>query len=269
MECGLRKNNLELHPSPTARQGNTPSDAITRGRHSDLGPFSANREVWCRQCGFRCNLERDARNINEFAGEVIQKGFSITNHDYDGPHGSDLDYTGSGRTTSTFTDEISNGSFENWTAGSPDSWTVTGSVTQITTAGFFEWRDGGVSSLRMVRSGSTIQLSQSPATPSDVGNDTLNFRVRVKSLVNGVIRIRVDINGTTYSSSYNVAQQNFQDMVLRLKCPATVSSLTVYIMADNKDGTAYIDSAVLNRDGAPTIASASAGCPHCSSFDYY
>lgn len=259
----------ELHPSPTARQGNCPSDAITRGRHADLGPFSANQEVWCRQCGFRCNLERDARNINEFAGETIQKGFNITNHDYDGAHGSAHDYTGSGRTTTSLSDEISNGSFENWTAGSPDSWTLSGSVTQTTAAGYFDWRDGGVSSCKITRSGSTVTLSQSPVTPSGFNGNTLIFRVRVKCLVNDVIRIRVDINGISYSSSYNVAQQNWQDMVLQVKCPASVSSLTVYITADNQDGTAYVDSAVLNRSGAPTIANTTAGCPMCASFNYY
>ncbi len=259
----------EIHPSPTARQGNCPSDAITKGRHADLGPFSANKEVWCRQCGFRCNMERDSRNINEFAGETIQKGFRITNHDYDGPHGSALDYDGSGRTTVSLSDEISNGSFENWTAGSPDNWTLSGSVTQTTTAGYFDWRDGGVKSCKITRSGSTVTLSQSPATPSDFNNNTLIFRVRVKSLVNDVIRIRVDINGISYSSSYNVAQQNWQDIVLQVKCPASVSSLTVYITADNKDGTAYVDSAVLSRSGAPTIANTTAGCPMCGSFNYY
>lgn len=231
---------MELHPSSTARTGNIPSDAVTRGRHRDIGPFSANREVWCRQCGFRCNLDRDARNVNQFAGETITSG-----------------------------NVLSNGSFEDWTAGSPDSWTLSGSVTQGTSPGYYDWRDEGVSSAKIVRSGSSISLSQDASTPSDFNSNTLIFGVRVKSTTNGVVRLRVDVNSTSYYSSYNVAQQRFQELTLLVNCPATVSTLTVYVLADNADGTAWIDCAALMRSGAPTTGSVSFGCPHCGSTNYF
>ena len=229
-----------LHPSKTARVGNVPDNAITRGVNADFGPFPASKEVWCRQCGFRCNLARDARGVNEFAGETITSG-----------------------------NELSNGSFEDWTAGDPDDWTLSGSVTQETTAGFFDWRDGGVSSAKITRSGSDIVLSQVMATPSDFNSNLIRFGARVKSVTNGVIRLRADVNSVVYTSHYNVAQQRFQDIALVVQCPATVSSLTVYIRADSQDGTAYVDSSILLRDGAPTTGSIVAGCPHCGSYDYF
>lgn len=256
-----------LHPSKTARSGNIPTNAVTRGIHADLGPFSAHKEVWCRQCGFRCNLERDSRNIDEFAGETVGKGFKIIDHDYDAP-GEDQDYDGSGRTTSDLSEELLNGSFEDWTAGDPDNWTLSGTVTQNTTLGFFDY-DDGVSSAEITRAGSDISLSQSMSTPSDFNDNDIIFRVRVKSGSNEVIRLRVDINSITYYSSYNVAQQRFQELSINTKCPLIVSSLTVYILADSEDSTAYVDSAILKRSGNPTTVIASAGCPHCSSYNYF
>jgi len=259
----------ELHPSKTARFGNIPSSAVNRGIHADTGPFSADREVWCRQCGFRCNLGRDARNIDEFAGETIGKGFEITDHDYDGAHGEDHDYDGSGRTIVASSEDLSNGSFEDWTAGSPDSWSVTGTVTQNTTSGYFEWSDNGSSSAELTRSGSDISLSQAMATPSDFNGNMITFRVRVKSLVNDVIQVRVTVNGVSHDSGYNVAQQRFQDVSVLVNLPAVVSSLTVYILANSSDGLAYLDIATLMRSGDPTTISHAAGCPHCSSYDYF
>ena len=230
---------MELHPSSTARTGNIPTNAVTHGIHADKGPFSALTEVWCQQCGFRCNTQRDAKGINEFDG-----------------------------TTITSANDLSNGSFEDWTAGSPDSWTVSGSLTQEITDGFFEWSDDGTSSAKAVRSGSDISISQSASTPSDFNDNTLRFRIRVKSTTNRVIRLQVDVNSDTFYSDYNIGQQRFQELSLLVKCPSSVSSLTVYILADSQDGTAYIDQAILARDGNSTTASVQSGCPHCSSFAY-
>lgn len=253
---------METHPSPTARRGNIPSSAVTRGVNRDTGPFSTNREVWCRQCGFRCNLDRDARGIDAFAGETIGKGFTITDHAYDVP------YDGSDRTTTDLSVELTNGSFENWSAGSPDDWTLSGAVTQETSSGYYDY-DGGSSSAKITRSGSDISLSQDASTPSDFNSNFVIFRVRVKSTTNGIIRLRMDINSVSYYSHYNVAQQRFQELSVRVKAPATVSSLTVYILADSSDGTAYVDSAILARNGNPTTAIISAGCPHCGSYNYF
>lgn len=230
----------ELHPSPTARQGNIPSTAITKGRHRDLGPFSANREVWCRQCGFRCNLDRDIRNIDEFAGETITSG-----------------------------NELTNGSFENWTAGSPDNWTISGTVTQEQSSGYYDWRDNGSSSVKITRSGSDISLSQNASTPSDFNSNILRFGVRVKCSTADVIRLQVDVNGISYYSVYNRPEQRFQELFVLINCPVSVSSLTVYIKADSADGTAYVDAGMLSRDGNPTSASIGSGCPHCGSYDYF
>ena len=230
----------DLHPSKTARHGNVPSSAITKGIHKDVGPFSANTEVWCRQCGFRCNTQRDARNINEFAGETITSG-----------------------------NELSNGSFENWTAGSPDNWTVNaGSVTEETTVGNYDWTDAGSSSAKFTRSGSDISISQAASTPSDFNSNIVIFRVRVKSATNDVVGLRMDINSDFHYSSYNVAQQMFQELSIKVKAPSSVTSLTVYVLADNQDGTAYVDQSILMRDGNPTTVSVTGGCPHCGSFDY-
>ena len=230
----------ELHPSATARRGNVPSNAVTKGIHADRGPFSAATEVWCQQCGFRCNTQRDAHGINIFSGETISSKNALTN-----------------------------GSFENWTAGNPDDWTEnSGTITQETTSGNFEWSDAGTSSAKFTRNGSDISVSQAASTPSDFNENRVIFRIRVKSLVNGVIRLRMDINGTSHFSSYNVAQQRFQELSISVNAPETVSSLTVYILADNQDGTAYVDTAILARSGNPTTVSSGSGCPHCHSFDY-
>lgn len=230
----------ETHPSSTARRGNVPSNAITKGVHADRGPYSANTEVWCQQCGFRCNTQRDASGIDEFVGETITSG-----------------------------NELTNGSFENWTGGNPDDWTEnSGSVTQETTEGNFEWTDDGTSSSLFTRSGSDISVSQAASTPSDFNDNIIIFRARVKSTTNDVIRLRLDINGTSYYSSYNVAQQRFQELSISVNNPITVSSLTVYILADNQDGSAYVDTAILARNGNSTTASVDIGCPHCGSFDY-
>jgi len=230
----------ELHPSNTARRGNVPADAVTKGVHADRGPFPAANEVWCQQCGFRCNTSRDARNINQFAGESITSG-----------------------------NELSNGSFENWTGGNPDNWTEdSGSITQESTAGNFDSSDDGASSASFTRSGSDVSVSQAASTPSDFNSNRVIFRARVKSATNDVIRLRMDVNGTSYYSGYSVAQQRFQELSVSVNAPVSVSSLTVYILADNQDGTAYIDQAILARDGNPSTVSADSGCPHCSSFDY-
>lgn len=231
---------MELHPSPTARRGNIPSDAVTKGIHKEVGPFLSFGAVWCQQCGFRCHLSRDARNLNQFVGETITSGNKLTN-----------------------------GSFENWTGSTPDNWTLSGSVSQETTRGLFDWRDDGASSVKIVRSGSDIQLSQSPSTPSDFNDNYVRFGVRVKSDTLGVIRLQVDINSVTHQSSYNIAQQRFQELVIGFQAPVSVSSMTVYVKADAANGTAYIDSATLARDGAPTTSAIDSGCPHCGSSLYF
>lgn len=231
----------ELHPSATARQGNVPSDAVTKGIHADKEPYPAASEVWCRQCGFRCNTKRDARNLNKFAGETITSG-----------------------------NELSNGSFENWTGGNPDDWTEnSGTITQVTTAGNYEWTDGGFSSALFARSGSDISVSQAASTPSDFNGNRIIFRTRVKCATNDVIRLRMDINGVSYYSNYNTAQQRFQELSISVNAPETVSSLTVYVLADNQDGSAYIDIATLMRNGNPTTSAVNNGCPHCGSSSYF
>ena len=249
------------HPSKTARTGNLPSDSVvSTGVNRDLGPFPATKDVYCKQCGFPCNLARDLRGVDQFAGETIGKGFLITDHDYDGGE----------RTTTDLSAELDNGSFEDWTAGSPDNWTVAGTtVTEETTTGYFDDSDDGASGAKIVRAGSDVSLSQAMGTPSDFNGNTVNFRVRVKSSTMRVIRLRVDVNSVSYYSSYSIAQQNFQELACVIICPATVSSLTVYILADNANGTAYIDQAILRRSGNPTTAKVSAGCQHCGSYNYF
>lgn len=229
----------ELHPSPTARYGHLPADTITRGLHADVGPYSVNKDVYCQQCGFVCNLDRDMRNVNEFAGETIASGT-----------------------------ELSNGSFENWTVGTPDSWTVSGTITQETAVGNYDKSDDGSSSAKVTRSSSNISISQAMATPSNFNSNIIVFRARVKSNTNGIIRLRVDINSTSYYSSYNIAQQRFQELAVIISCPTVVSSLTVYVLADNANGTAYVDQVTLMRNGNPTVITHQAGCPLCNSYNY-
>ena len=263
---------MELHPSPTAKQGNLPSDdVVTKGINQDVGAFPATKDVYCKFCGFPCNTARDIRNVDAFAGETIGQGFKITDHGY--PTRAEIDagdtYEGSERSTTALTAELSNGSFEDWTAGDPDSWTLSGSVTEETASGYFDSSDDGTSSAKVTRSGSDISLSQAMSTPSDFNGNTIIFRVRVKSSTNEVIRLRVAVNSVDYYSSYNFAQQNFQELSCMVICPATVSSLTVYILADSANGTAYIDQAILARSGNPITATVSAGCPQCGSYNYY
>lgn len=231
---------MELHPSPTAKQGSHVSEAITKGLHADVAPFSANKEVYCKQCGFPCNLERDARNIDEFSGETVTSGNILIN-----------------------------GSFETWSGGNPTAWTLSGSVIQMTTAGYFDPSDDGISSAQITKTSSTISLSQTPSTPSNFNDETVIFRARVKSLTNGMINLRLTINGTEYYSIYSIAQQRFQELSVVRICPATVSSLSVSILADNANGTAYVDQCILARDSNPTAFAWSSGCPHCGSSNYY
>lgn len=249
----------ELHPSKTARYGNLPADdVVSKGVNRDAGGgwsfvnanatetaksvpnYPATKDVYCKQCGFPCNTARDLQGIDEFAGETITSGT-----------------------------ELSNGSFEDWTAGSPDHWTVSGTtVVQETSSGYFDKSDEGVSGAKITRAGSDFSLSQAMSTPSDFNSNTVIFRVRVKSSTNEVIRLRVDVNSVSYYSAYNIAQQNFQEISAMVICPATVSSLTVYILADNANGTAYIDQAILARSGNPTTSAIRAGCSGCGSYDY-
>lgn len=261
------------HPSRTAKQGHLPSDdAVSKGINQDIGPYKTTKDVYCRQCGFICNLERDARNIDEFAGETISQGTLVTDHGYRTRAQRDTgdEYGGDERTTTTLSKELSNGSFEDWTVGALDYWTASGTtISKETTSGYFDDSDDGVASAKIVRSGSDISLSQVMSTPSDFNANTITFRVRVKSSANEVIRLRATVNSVNYDSSYNYAQQNFQELSVTVVCPAVVSSLTVYILADNANGTAYLDQAILARSGNTTTATVSAGCPHCGSYNYY
>jgi len=255
-----------LHPSPTARQGNRISNPVTKGLSKDLGPWKESQEVYCKQCGFACNLGRDARGIDEFSGATIGRGFLITDHVYDVP------YTGEDRTTTDLSNELSNRSFEDWTAGNPDSWTLSGSATETTTEGYFDHTDPdeGSKSALITRNGSDISLSQTMGTPTDFNDQAVRFKVKVKCTTKGVVRLRVLVNGTlSYYSGYNRGQERFEDLSLTVKCPATVSSLTVYILIDNVNGTAYLDTANLLREGNPTTATVQGGCKHCGSYNYY
>ena len=263
------------HPSSSAKEGNRYSTPVTKGVNRDLGPYKEAQEVYCKQCGFACNLGRDARGIDEFAGETVGKGISITDHAY-GLQGSEAagytPYVGSDRTTSSLSNELSNRSFEDWTAGDPDSWTISGSATETTTEGYFDKTDPdlGSTSALLTRSGSSISLSQDAGTAADFNDEYVRFKVKVKCSTKGVIRLRVLVNTTlSYYSGYNRGQEMFEDLSMTVKCPATVSALTVYILADNADGSAYVDSASLLRSGNVTTAAVNSGCPHCGSFNYY
>ncbi|MFH1640552.1 MAG: hypothetical protein ABIA66_01175, partial [Candidatus Omnitrophota bacterium] len=130
--------------------------------------------------------------------------------------------------------------------------------------------DLGSTSALLARDGSDISLSQDAGTATDFNGQTIRFKVKVKCSTKGVIRLRVLVNTTlSYYSGYNRGQENFEDLSITVKCPVTVSSLTVYILADNADGSAYLDTASLMREGNPTTATVFGGCPHCGSYDYY
>lgn len=235
----------ELHPSSTAKTLERHTDAVETGRHRDVSTYKASRIVWCRQCGFRCNLDRDTRNLNEFCGDSITSGSAITN-----------------------------GTFENWTGGNPDNWTLSGSVTQATSLGYyddgeFDKASADTSSCKIVRSGSDITLSQSLSTPSNFNENIVYFGAKVKCTTLGVVRLRIAINSTNYYSNYNRGQQAFESVSMIVKCPVTVSSISVAILADNEDGTAYVDSVSFIRASNPTTAGFGGGCPHCQSFNYY
>jgi len=40
-------------------------------------------------------------------------------------------------------------------------------------------------------------------------------------------------------------------------------------LIDNVNGTAYLDTANLLREGNPTTATVQGGCKHCGSYNYY
>jgi len=235
----------ELHPSPTARTDTRQTNAVLTGLHRDTKAYKATRIVWCRQCGFRCNLDRDIRGLNEFCGDSITSGNAITN-----------------------------GSFENWTGSNPDDWTVSGSVTQVTTEGYYDktsFDKGGFdsNSCQVTRSGTDITLEQSLSTPSNFNGNQIYFGAKVKCVTLGVVRLSITINSTTYYSRYNRGGQAFESVSMTVKAPATVSSISVSILADSNDGTAYIDSVSLIRASNPTTSSFGGGCPLCQSFNYY
>jgi hypothetical protein len=258
------------HPSKTAKRGNIRATPIKTGVHADFGPLEEGRYVYCKQCGFPCHLGRDARNVDQFAGETIRQSTQVTDHGYldRSEQGSGI-YDGDTRVTSLLSNEISNGSFENWTAGNPDNWTVSGSVSQNSTDGYYDRSDDGLSSLEATRNGSDISISQSPSTPSDFNQNTVRFKARVKCATFEVVRLRIDVNGQSYYSAYNRGQQRFEDVGLSVLCPASVSSITVYILLDSQNATAYIDDCVLTRSGNTATASVTFGCPMCGSTNYF
>lgn len=265
----------QLHPSPSRKQSAIPANPITKGLHADTGPLRETRYVHCKQCGFVCHLDRDARGIDQFDGEVYasdvteQEHSPLTIEDGETPLGLNLG-DGSFLTTGELISgsQLFNGSFENWTGGNPDTWTVSGSVTQATLAGYFDPSDDGASALKITKTSSTISLSQSASTPSLFGGNIVTFRARVKSLVNDVVILRLTVNGVDHYSSYSIAQQRFQELSVLVNCPQTVSSLSVAILADNASGTAYVDQCKLARNGNPIVVNSVSGCPHCASFNY-
>lgn len=253
-----------LHPSSTAKRGHRKAEPVTRGLSPDLGPYFEAQEVFCKQCGMACNLGRDARNVDNFVGEASGK-YTNTEQD-DGSYEQVF--------SESSANEITNGGFEDWTAGSPDDWTVSGTVTQNTTDGYYDIVVGGEdsqgsSSLQATYSGSTISLSQTMGTPSNFNSNIVRFKARVKCTTKDVVRLKIVLNSTTYTSSYNRGQQRFEDISLVVTAPATVTSLTASVLLDSGTGTAYIDNVLLSRNGNPITTGVSAGCPHCGSYNYY
>lgn len=236
----------DLHPSPTARTDERPTNAVLTGRHRDIKPYRATSIVWCRQCGFRCNLDRDGRSMTDFTGEVI-----------------------------TSKNEITNGTFEDWTGSNPDSWTVTGTVERNTTLGYYDRNEfdktgSDTNSLKITRSGSDITLSQDLSTPSNFNSNIVYFGAKIKCATLNVVRLGILVNlTTTFYSRYNRGQEAFESVSMTVKMPATVSSATVYILADSNDGTSYVDSVSLIRASNPTTGAVGSGCPHCGSYNYY
>lgn len=231
--------------------------------------------MYCQFCGFPCNLDRDIRDLDQFCGEEINAdeltdttGAPLTLEDSETPltleDGSTLLFTGELISRS----QLFNGSFESWTTGNPNIWTLSGSVTQATDAGYYDPSDDGASSCRITKAGSAISLSQTAATPSAFGGNTTIFRARVKSLTNDVVRLRLTVNNLNYYSEYNVAQQAFQELSVLAICPRTVTSLSVAILADNASGTAYVDQCKLARNGNSIVVNIVNGCPHCGSLNY-
>jgi len=227
------------HPSQTARQGNLYNETVTKGINRDLGPLKEASFVYCKQCGFICNTSRDAKGINEFAGETITSG-----------------------------NLLANGSFENWTGSNLDSWTVTGSVTKTSTSGYFDKTDDGSYSIKITRAGTTISLTQNDTDVASYSTYTVTFRAKVKCTTKDMIRLAMTINSVTYYSNYNRGQQMWEDISVVHKSTSLITEVDVYILADNANGTAYVDCSTLMSDGLQTALGATSGCPHCSSYFY-
>lgn len=229
---------METHPSPTAKQGFLDYRAMRNPGAVDV-PESG--YVHCRQCGFVANSARDAKNI-----------------DGDG---------GSASSTSMLTD----GGLENWTGNTLDSWAITGStVTKETTRGFYRHYvdSAGSASAKLVRAGSDITISGTVSSPSGANGEALWLMAWVKCETNNVVRLRLRINGTDYYSAYNEAQVNWRQLSVRRDAISSISSMSVAILADNADGTAYVDDLLLQRAGSIPTEAVSAGCPQCGSFFY-
>ena len=227
------------HPSQTAKQGNLYNETVTRGINRDKGPLRESSYVYCCQCGFICNTTRDSKGVNEFSGETITSG-----------------------------NLLNNGSFENWTLTTLDNWTVTGSVTKTSTSGYFDNTDDGSYSILITRAGTTISLTQNNTDVASYNTYNVTFRARVKCITKDVIRLAMTINSVTYYSNYNRGQQNWDDISVVVKSLTPITSVDVYILADNTNGIAYIDSSTLMSDGYATTADVNSGCPHCGSYDY-
>ena len=220
---------MEVHPTPTAKQGFLPYTSMRNPR----GTYPESGFVHCRQCGHVVNRNR---------------------------HGYGIDGEGNNETDTTL---LTDGDFENWTGNTLDSWTITGStVTKESTRGYFKT---GSFSAKLVRSGSDITIAQTVST-TNTQSQTLEFFAFVKSVTNSIARLRLNVNGTLYYSAYNIAQAPWQTLFLRVTTPASVTSLSAAVIADQTNGTLYADSLRLYRGKNPVTSVASDGCPLCGSY---
>lgn len=154
---------------------------------------------------------------------------------------------------------LSNPGFEDWTSGSPDSWTATTlDVTQestTTSPGNFAVY-GGDSSVRCTsRTGNTGTLLQSISSPSTHSGQRVSVSVLVYCLTASKVRTQITINSTTHTGTTADGGEHlgngWQLLTHYEDATTTVSTLNVGIRVDSDatDNTEFYVDEVISTVG--------------------
>ena len=142
-------------------------------------------------------------------------------------------------------DYATDGGYENWTGGVPDSWTVAGAgatATQLTTFGQFR---SGLSAALLTRSGADCSLTQDAATLTEVAAWWQGRRVVLSASVYATVasRVRLVINDGVGSStsSFHTGGSGWETLTVSRTMDASATQAVIGLEIVTGDTTARID----------------------------